>query len=86
MHFQAYLLEGLQRWNADRATNAVSNAVTEPESYSGVLCQVVNELSEDVLGKAIRPDVQKVGIYTGTLLFSNTLPLQDCYLTEVSCF
>ncbi|KAK3720982.1 hypothetical protein QZH41_018539, partial [Actinostola sp. cb2023] len=65
MHFQAYLLEGLQRWNADRATNAVSSAVTGPESYSGVLCQVVNELSEDVLGKAIRPDVQKVGIYTG---------------------
>ncbi|KAK3729301.1 hypothetical protein QZH41_011429, partial [Actinostola sp. cb2023] len=65
MHFQAYLLEGLQRWNADRATNAVSNAVSGPESYSGVLCQVVNELSEDVLGKAIRPDVQKVGIYTG---------------------
>ncbi|KAK3726392.1 hypothetical protein QZH41_016260, partial [Actinostola sp. cb2023] len=65
MHFQAYLLEGLQRWNADRATNAVANAVSGPESYSGVLCQVVNELSEDVLGKAIRPDVQKVGIYTG---------------------
>lgn len=65
MHFQAYLPDGLMRWNADRATSAVSRVTTGPETYSGALYQAVNELSEDVLGKELKPDVQKVGIYTG---------------------
>ena len=56
------------RWNADRASNAVSTVSKGPESYSGSLMQAVNKLSEDVLGKRITSDVQNVGIYTGELI------------------
>ena len=37
MHFQAYLLEGLMRWNADRASDAVSSTTKGPVTYSGAL-------------------------------------------------
>ncbi len=66
MHFQAYLLEGLSRWNADRASNAVSTDLSsESKTYSGVLCQSVNELSESVIGRKVKPHFQKIGKYTG---------------------
>ena len=65
VHFQAYLLDGLMRWNADRTRAAVSSSESGPESYSGILIQAVNELSEDVLGRKIKSNVQSVGIYTG---------------------
>ena len=39
MHFQAYLLEGLLRWNANRASDAVSSSTKGPETYSGALYQ-----------------------------------------------
>ena len=66
MHFQAYLLEGLSRWNADRASAAVSTLVDhQSKSYSGVLCQSVNELSEVVLCRKIKPNFQQFGKYTG---------------------
>lgn len=68
MHFQAYLLDSLMRWNADRATSAVSGITKGPETYCGALYQAVNELSEDVLGKELKPNVQKVGIYTGEMI------------------
>ena len=50
MHFQAYLLDGLMRWNADRALAAVSS--------TGSLITAVNQLSTDVLGKPIKSHVQ----------------------------
>ena len=66
MHFQAYLLEGLFRWNADRASAAVSTDLsTEPKTYSGVLSQSANELSENVLGRKFKPNFQQIGKYTG---------------------
>ena len=65
MHFQAYLLEGLMRWNADRASDAVSTTTKGPETYSGALYHSLNALSDDVLGKKINPDVPNIGIYTG---------------------
>ena len=67
IHFQAYLLDGLMRWNSDRASAAVSITELGPESYSGLLIHAVNELSEDVLGKKIKPNVQNIGIYTGEM-------------------
>lgn len=64
MHFQAYTLEGLLRWNANRASDAVSSSTKGPETYSGALYHSLNELGDDVLGKDINPDVANVGIYT----------------------
>lgn len=51
MHFQAYLLEGLMRRTADRASDAVSTTTKGPETYSGALYHFLNALSDDVLGK-----------------------------------
>ena len=68
IHFQAYLLDGLMRWNSDRASAAVSITELGPESYSGLLIHAVNELSEDVLGKKVKPNVQNIGIYTGEMI------------------
>ena len=68
IHFQAYLLDGLMRWNSDLASAAVSSTELGPESYSGLLIHAVNELSEDVLGKKVKPNVQNIGIYTGEMI------------------
>ena len=68
VHFQAYLLDGLMRWNSDRASAAVSSTELGPESYNGLLIHAVNELSEDVLGKKVKPNVQNIGIYTGEMI------------------
>ena len=65
MHFQAYLLEGLMRRTADRASDAVSTTTKGPETYSGALYHFLNALSDDVLGKKVNPDVPNIGIYTG---------------------
>ena len=68
IHFQAYLLHALMRWNADRASAAVSSTESGPESYSGLLIQAENELSEHVLGKKIKSNVQNIGIHTGEMV------------------
>ena len=66
MHFQAYLLEGISRWNADRAAAAVTSCTSsESKTYSGLLCQSVNELSESVLGRKLKPNFHQIGKYTG---------------------
>lgn len=67
LHFQAYLLEGLSRWNADCAASAVdpeSRVRNQPETYSGLLSTTVNSLSQQVLGQNLVAE-QQVGIYTG---------------------
>ena len=68
IHFQAYLLDGLMRWNSDHSSAAVSSTELGPESYNGLLIHAVNELSEDVLGKKVKPNVQNIGIYTGEMI------------------
>ena len=66
VHFQAYLLEGLCRWNADRATAAVTSSTpSDTKTYSGLLCQTVNALSESVLGRKLKPGFQQIGKYSG---------------------
>lgn len=68
MYFQAYLQDGLMRWNAKCALAAVSSTESGPESYSGILIQAVNELSEDVLGKKMKSNVQNIELYRGELI------------------
>ena len=61
-----YLLEGLARWNKDRAsavfdqTDAVGST-----TYSSFIGRGVHQLSEDVLGKKIDPSFIKPREYTG---------------------
>lgn len=67
MHFQAYLLEGLVRWNEDRASSAVTGGTSsqQQQSYSGILKHAVNKLSEEVLGEQLVPGYQQPRKYTG---------------------
>ena len=50
------------------ASAAVSSTQSGPESYSGLLIQAVNELSEDVLGKKMKSNVQNIGIHMGEMI------------------
>ncbi|XP_068221042.1 uncharacterized protein [Palaemon carinicauda] len=72
MHFQAYLLEGLSRWNEDRANAAVEMDVspysTSMELYSGLLKAATNDLSHRVFGKPIHPSYCAPRQYTGELI------------------
>jgi len=54
--FQAYLLDGLARWNEDRAVAATTDE-QQPHSYNHLLRHAVNTLAEEVMGKKIIPYV-----------------------------
>ncbi|XP_073727112.1 uncharacterized protein [Misgurnus anguillicaudatus] len=54
--FQAYLLDGLARWNEDRAVAATTDE-QQPHSYSHLLRHAANILSEEVMGMKISPYV-----------------------------
>lgn len=69
MHFQAFLLDGLMRWNEDRAQAAVEGKNRKPLlSYSGYLQHILNLSSKRVLGKEQVKDYTKPSEYTGELL------------------
>lgn len=66
MHFQAFLLDGLVRWNEDRAQTAVEGKNRQPLlSYSGHLQHILNLSSQKVLGKEQGKDYTKPSKYTG---------------------
>lgn len=66
MHFQAFLLDGLVRWNEDRAQTAVEGKNRQPLlSYSGHLQHILNLSSQRVLGKEQVKDYSKPSKYTG---------------------
>lgn len=65
VHFQAYLLDGVFRWNQDRAESAVAGEVTEHHTYSGALQHAINTLGEAVMGKKICPTYKVPLKYTG---------------------
>ncbi|XP_066300424.1 uncharacterized protein [Branchiostoma lanceolatum] len=67
VHFQAYLLEGLDRWNEDRAAAAVSGQV-EHHVYNRGMCEALNRLSSSVLGRHQLHPVRQIGKYTGELI------------------
>ncbi|XP_060774463.1 uncharacterized protein LOC132884641 [Neoarius graeffei] len=66
-HFQAYLLEGLMRWNEDRMKDSVQ-APTSMRTYGSVLQEAVDRLSQAVLGKRWDEQYRSPGVYTGELL------------------
>ncbi len=54
--FQAHLLDGLARWNENRAVAATTDE-QQPHSYNHLLRHAVNTLAEEVLGKKVIPYV-----------------------------
>lgn len=68
MHFfQAYILDGLARWNEDREDAATSQGKQGYYSYSGHLRHATNVLEEDVLGNKLVAFTTPHQ-YTGTLI------------------
>ncbi|XP_034004122.1 uncharacterized protein LOC117496535 [Trematomus bernacchii] len=66
-HFQAFLVDGLVRWNEDRAA-AAAGEVEPLHSYSGHLKHVLNQKSQRVLGRQLVKDFTKPVEYTGELI------------------
>lgn len=64
-NFQAYLLEGLMRWNEDRTTAATSSQA-DLQVYSSKLRHFTNSLSEEVLGQRIFQQHKDPLQYMGT--------------------
>ena len=66
-HFQAYLLDGMFRWNHDRAESAVIGdpSGSSHQSYCGTIQHAVNVLGEAVLGNKLCPTYHLPKKYTG---------------------
>ncbi|TKS65157.1 hypothetical protein D9C73_028123 [Collichthys lucidus] len=72
-YFQAFLVDGLVRWNEDRAAAAAPPVAAEGRvaplhSYSGHLKHVLNQKSQRVLGLQMVKDFTKPAEYTGELI------------------
>ena len=68
LHFQAFLLDGLERWNENRAAAAVEGREQPLLSYSGRLRHSLNQLSQRVLGLSLVEDHTAPREYTGEWL------------------
>lgn len=70
-YFQAFLVDGLVRWNEDRAAAAAPPDAAAGQhqaslhSYSGHLKHVLNQKSQRVLGLQMVQDYTKPAAYTG---------------------
>ncbi|RXN28818.1 hypothetical protein ROHU_018996 [Labeo rohita] len=68
-NFQAYLLEGLERWNEDRAAAAVTQeTLPRLRCYSASLQHSLNDISQRLLGHSLVHDYSKPRQYTGELI------------------
>ncbi|KAL8622718.1 hypothetical protein ACOMHN_009352 [Nucella lapillus] len=67
LHYQVYLLDGLKRWNQDRAQAATGNG-RDPLTYSGLLCHGVNTQYQRVFGQPIIAGFSRPHKYTGELI------------------
>ncbi|XP_049326002.1 uncharacterized protein LOC103025680 [Astyanax mexicanus] len=76
-NFQAYLLEGLVRWNEDRAA-AIDRVEPVLRCYSGQMQHSLNQLSQQLLGRSLVEDCTKPGEYTGELIGVEYLYSQQC--------
>lgn len=64
-HFQAFLLDGLVRWNIDRGRAAVRDVNLRPLSYSDKLTRSANGLSHRVYGIDLDPSYRSPLPYSG---------------------
>ncbi|XP_070183044.1 uncharacterized protein [Littorina saxatilis] len=67
LHFQAYLVEGLARWNQDQA-QAATSVSSKPGTYSRRLRHVANQLSAELLDEPLYPDFSMPNKHTGELI------------------
>ncbi|KAM4533308.1 uncharacterized protein V3H82_025811 [Fundulus diaphanus] len=71
-YFQAFLVDGVVRWNEDRAAAAAPVEAAEEKasqlSYSGHLKHALNQKSQRVLGLQLVEDFTKPAAYTGELI------------------
>ncbi|XP_059188503.1 uncharacterized protein LOC131971202 [Centropristis striata] len=77
--FQAYLVDGLARWNEDRTMTA--EGIGGPHSYSGLLRHAANQLSEEVLGRKL-VEYKTPRKYTGELIGIEYLYSQNNVVME----
>ena len=67
-NFQAYLVEGLTRWNEDRASahqKKTQSDTAHLHCYNSQLVNSVNKMSKAIFNKEPLPDVRAPGKYTG---------------------
>ena len=67
VNFQAYLLDGITRWNAARTKAAIMVPTGDLHIFNSQLQVQVNSLSETMHGKKILPSYQPPAQYTGEL-------------------
>ncbi|XP_076848242.1 uncharacterized protein LOC143493606 [Brachyhypopomus gauderio] len=85
LNFQIYLLEGLNRWNKDRAASALAKEPTTLRSYTGELVHFVNDNYQKVFKRKLMPAFTPPAKYTGELigvqylLRQNNEPLEDMH-------
>lgn len=69
MNFQAYLLDGVTRWNASRSAAAVDTQTeTHVRTFDIRLQDRVNHLSQSLLKSKVFPNHVSLGEYTGELI------------------
>ena len=68
MNFQAYLIDGLSRWNAARAQSALDTDAHTLRTFDIRLQNRANQLSLLVHKKPIFPMFHTPGKYTGELI------------------
>ncbi|KAF5893765.1 uncharacterized protein DAT39_016542, partial [Clarias magur] len=67
-YFQMYLLEGLTRWNEDRAQQAAGKAASGMKCYRGQGQHTLNQLTQHFFGKTLVESYTKPLEYTGELI------------------
>ena len=65
VHFQAYLLDGIVRWNSSRKQNALDVCKTSIRSFDVKMVTKVNYLSQQVHGKKLVAESSPPNKYTG---------------------
>lgn len=68
IHFQAFLIDGICRWNAERASAAInSSSSRKTRSFDVKLQDRLNKLTCSVLGRPADPNYRPPALYTGEL-------------------
>lgn len=68
LNFQLYLLEGLNRWNQDRAAASLATKPSSLLTYAGKVVQSINTNSLKVFREKLVPTFQPPAQYTGKTL------------------
>ena len=67
VNFQAYLLDGITRWNSSRAVAAIESPEGNLRTFDSRLQEKINSLSSNIYGTKVFPLYQPPSKYTGEL-------------------